>query len=252
MNEFIIFTFNENRGFIESGTARLSHVSVSMLRVAKSVLLDSHVKTTNHVVGARLWIWEQFVDNFTVSWCYMFYFCYSLYNVSSSSYFSLPALGIISSQHHDGPIQHPQPAGTSTVQVHRHWTRRHQQVGMVSEPAPGLVLLVHGTLRPAQLLLCRREREQSPSSVQPDGEDAAAVWTTSRQARWFLDFVFLSMDESLMPLWSVWTSDPTNKQTLFLSMQWCSYKHWQPWCVWRDVINVCVTVAVVAPVFHAL
>lgn len=54
MNEFIIFTFNENRGFIESGTARLSHVSVSMLRVAKSVLLDSHVKTTNHVVGARL------------------------------------------------------------------------------------------------------------------------------------------------------------------------------------------------------
>lgn len=88
----------------------------------------------------------------------------------------------------DRPVQHPQPAGTSPVEVHRYRTRRHQQVGMAGQPAPGLLLLLHGTLWPTQLLLCCWEREQGTCPLQPNGEDASALWATSRQTRWFLDY----------------------------------------------------------------
>lgn len=87
----------------------------------------------------------------------------------------------------DGQIQHPQSAGASSVQVHRHRTRWHQQVGMAGQPAQRLLLLLHGTLWPAQLLLRSWEREQSQSPLQPDGEDAPTVWTTGRQTRRCLD-----------------------------------------------------------------
>lgn len=95
----------------------------------------------------------------------------------------------------DRPVQHPQPAGTSPVKVHRYRTCWHQQVGMACQPAPRLLLLLHGTLWPAQLLLCCWEWEQSTCSLQPDGEDASAVWTTSRQTWWCLELCgYLSTD----------------------------------------------------------
>jgi len=84
---------------------------------------------------------------------------------------------------HDGPVHHPQPAGAPAVQVHRDGPRRHHQVGVAGEPAPGLVLLLHGALRPAQLLRHRREREQGARPLQPHGEDAAALRAARRQAR---------------------------------------------------------------------
>lgn len=84
---------------------------------------------------------------------------------------------------HDGPLHHPQPAGAPAVQVHRHGARRHHQVGVAGEPAPRLVLLLHGPLRSAQLLRHRREREQGARPLQPDGEDAAALRAARRQAR---------------------------------------------------------------------
>lgn len=84
---------------------------------------------------------------------------------------------------HDGPLHHPQPAGAPAVQVHRDGPRRHHQVGVAGEPAPGLVLLLHGPLRPAQLLRHRREREQGARPLQPHGEDAAALRAARRQAR---------------------------------------------------------------------
>lgn len=63
----------------------------------------------------------------------------------------------LTGRHHDGPLHHPQPVGAPPVQVHRDGPRRHHQVGVAGEPAPRLVLLLHGPLRLAQLLRHRRE-----------------------------------------------------------------------------------------------
>lgn len=82
----------------------------------------------------------------------------------------------------DGPLHHPQPAGAPAVQIHRHRPRRHHQVGMAGEPAPRLLLLLHGPFRPSQLLRHRGEWEQSSRPLQLDGEDAAALRAASRQA----------------------------------------------------------------------
>lgn len=84
---------------------------------------------------------------------------------------------------HDGPLHDPQPAGAPAVQVHRDGPRGYDEVGVAREPAPGLLLLLHGPLRPAQLLRHRREREQGPCALQPHGEDAAALRASRRQAR---------------------------------------------------------------------
>lgn len=88
----------------------------------------------------------------------------------------------------DRQIQHPQSAWASPVQIHRHGTRWHQQMGMAGQPAQRLLLLLHGTFWPSQLLLCGREWEQSPRPLQSDGEDASAMWTTSGQTWWCLIF----------------------------------------------------------------
>lgn len=61
-------------------------------------------------------------------------------------------------------------------------------MGMAGQPAPRLLLLIHGTFWPAQLLLRGREREQSACPLQPDGEDASTMWTTCRQTWWCLDY----------------------------------------------------------------
>ena len=82
----------------------------------------------------------------------------------------------------DGPLHYSQPARASAVQVHRHRPRGHHEVGMAGEPAPRLLLLLHGPLRSSQLLRHCREWEQSASPLQLDGEDAAALRPTSRQA----------------------------------------------------------------------
>lgn len=91
----------------------------------------------------------------------------------------------------DGQIQHPQPARASSVQIHWHWTRWHQQMGMAGQPTQRLLLLIHGTFWLAQLLFCGREWEQSSCPLQSDGEDASAMWTTSGQTWWFLISVII-------------------------------------------------------------
>lgn len=72
-----------------------------------------------------------------------------------TSSFSLSVAWLRSISQDDGPLQHPQPAGAPAVKVYWHRTRRHHQVGMAGEPAQRLVLLLHGPLRPPQLLLHR-------------------------------------------------------------------------------------------------
>lgn len=96
-----------------------------------------------------------------------------------------------SPNNNDRQIQHPQSARASSVQIHRHRTRWHQQMGMAGQPAQRLLLLLHGTLWPSQLLLGGREREQSPRPLQSDGEDASAMWTTCGQTWWFLIFFII-------------------------------------------------------------
>lgn len=91
----------------------------------------------------------------------------------------------------DRQIQHPQSARASSVQIHWHWTRWHQQMGMAGQPTQRLLLLIHGTFWPAQLLFCGREWEQSSCPLQSDGEDASAMWTTSGQTWWFLISVII-------------------------------------------------------------
>lgn len=65
-------------------------------------------------------------------------------------------------------------------------------MGMAGQPAQRLLLLIHGTFWPAQLLLRHWEREQSACPIQPDGEDASTMWTTCRQTWRCLDYAGVS------------------------------------------------------------
>lgn len=72
-------------------------------------------------------------------------------------------------------------------------------MGMAGQPAQRLLLLIHGTFWPAQLLLRGREREQSACPLQPDGEDASTMWTTCRQTWWCLDYPAVSSTCFFLP-----------------------------------------------------
>ncbi|CAB0033097.1 unnamed protein product [Trichogramma brassicae] len=86
-------------------------------------------------------------------------------------------------RHLDGrEVQHSQSIGASAVQVHRHGARRHDQVRVAGQSAPGLVQLLHGPLRPPELLLDRRERGQGAREIQSHGEDAAALRSAAGEA----------------------------------------------------------------------
>lgn len=120
----------------------------------------------------------------------------------------------------DRQIQHPQSAWASPVQIHRHGTRWHQQMGMAGQPAQRLLLLLHGTFWPSQLLLCGREWEQSPRPLQSDGEDASAMWTTSGQTWWCLIF-FIIVLKSCFIFWPSRLNCRQNRISFFfLSLKW--------------------------------
>lgn len=119
----------------------------------------------------------------------------------------------------DRQIQHPQSAWASPVQIHRHGTRWHQQMGMAGQPAQRLLLLLHGTFWPSQLLLCGREWEQSPRPLQSDGEDASAMWTTSGQTWWCLIF-FIIVLKSCFIFWPSRLNCRQNRIFFFLSLKW--------------------------------
>lgn len=91
---------------------------------------------------------------------------------------------------------------------------------MAGQPAQGLLLLVHGTFWPAQLLRRGREREQSARPLQPDGEDAAAMWTPRGQTWRCLDrsvFVCRAMfwcDFFKIHCYVFWS--PTQKNAVFV------------------------------------
>ena len=78
-------------------------------------------------------------------------------------------------------IQHFVSDGTSPVQIPGHWSRRRHQVRVGSAPAPGHILLADGSPGSHQLPRHRREREQGQGQVQHAREDAAAMWTSSRE-----------------------------------------------------------------------
>lgn len=122
-----------------------------------------------------------------------------------------------SPNNNDRQIQHPQSARASSVQIHRHWTRWHQQMGMAGQPAQRLLLLLHGTFWPSQLLLGGREWEQSPRPLQSDGEDASAMWATCGQTWWFLIFFHHCFQSHVsFSDQRIWTANKT-RRVFFLS-----------------------------------
>lgn len=120
-----------------------------------------------------------------------------------------------SPNNNDRQIQHPQSARASSVQIHRHRTRWHQQMGMAGQPAQRLLLLLHGTLWPSQLLLGGREWEQSPRPLQSDGEDASAMRATCGQTWWFLILFSSLFSKSCFIFWPAHLSRKQNRRFFF-------------------------------------
>lgn len=56
-------------------------------------------------------------------------------------------------------------------------------MGVDDQPTPGQLRFLHGTFWHAELFRHGRERGEGESEVQPDGENAAALWTTTRETR---------------------------------------------------------------------
>lgn len=85
--------------------------------------------------------------------------------------------------HNGRSLQHSQPVGTFTVQIHWNRSRRHEQVGLANKSAPRQLRVVSRPFRHAELFCHCWERKQSSRAIQLDGEDVAALWPTTRTTR---------------------------------------------------------------------
>ena len=80
-------------------------------------------------------------------------------------------------------IQHSQSIGAPAVQVHWHGSCRYNKIRVVGKPAQGFLQHVHGTSWLTQLLCHCWKRIESKSQIQYYGENAPALWSTSRKTR---------------------------------------------------------------------